>query len=40
MWVFDNILRGLFTMLKITLMGYAVIHVFLVIRQWFRNLDS
>jgi len=40
MWVLDNIIRGLGMMMKITLISYALIHIFLVIRQWFRNLDS
>ena len=40
MWVLDNILRGLFIMMRITLFGYSLIFVFLKIRDYFRHYND
>ena len=40
MWVVDNILRGLFIMVRVTLFGYALIFVFLRIRNYFRRYND
>ena len=40
MWVVDNILRGLFIMMRITLFGYSLIFVFLRIRNYFGQYND
>ena len=37
MWVIDNIFRGLFMMMRLSLFGYAIIHLFLTLKTLFRN---
>jgi len=37
MWVIDNIIRGLFIMMKVTLLGYALIHLFFMLRALFKK---
>lgn len=37
MWVIDNIIRGLFIMMRITLFGYAFVYLFIILRDLFKK---
>ena len=37
MWIADNILRGLSIMMRITLIAYSLIFVFVSVREYLRK---